>query len=267
MARRESAPSAALQSITTTNPFFFTARVVLETGEGRYKIIDGTMTNCRLPQPDWQIISRSINLADGKASTTNALFKFLGVPLFYLPYLRHPVDDTGRESGFLIPVVSTGSSIKGYTFGEQVYWVINRSMDMIAGMEYFSKRGWAPNGDFRYKGPGLDHLTVRWNALLDRGTELPVTTGSTTLVLTNQGGVDINALGRKDLGSETRLAGNVEYLSSYVYRLVFNDNYWQAVSSEVQSDVSVTHAHKGFIPSACNGPIPDLCRHHGHHCH
>ena len=252
---------------TTTNPFLFTARVVLETGEGRYKIIDGTMTNCRLPRPDWQIISRSINLADGKASTTNALFKFLGVPLFYLPYLRHPVDDTGRESGFLIPVVSTGSSIKGYTFGEQVYWVINRSMDMIAGMEYFSKRGWAPNGDFRYKGPGLDHLTVRWNALLDRGTELPVTTGSTTLVLTNQGGVDINALGRKDLGSETRLAGNVEYLSSYVYRLVFNDNYWQAVSSEVQSDVSVTHAHQWIYSLRRNGPIPDLCRHHVHHCH
>ena len=235
---------------TTTNPFFFTARVVLETGEGRYKIIDGTMTNCRLPKPDWQIISRSIKLEDGKASTTNALFKFLGVPLFYLPYLRHPVDDTGRESGFMIPVVSTGSSIRGYTFGEQVYWAINRSMDMIAGMEYFSKRGWAPNGDFRYKGPGLDHLTVRWNALLDRGIELPITTGSTTLVLTNQGGVDIYALGRKDLGSETRLAGNVEYLSSYVYRLVFNDNYWQAVSSEVKSDVSVTHAHKGFVPSA-----------------
>jgi LPS-assembly protein len=36
--------------------------------------------------------------------------------------------------------------------GEQVYWVINRSMDMVVGSEYFSKRGWAPNGDFRYKG-------------------------------------------------------------------------------------------------------------------
>jgi LPS-assembly protein len=69
------------------------------------------------------------------------------------------------------------------------------------------------------------------------------------MVLTNQGGVDINALGRKDFGQETRLAGNVEYLSSYVYRLVFNDNYWQAVSSQAKSDVSLTHAHRGFIPS------------------
>ena len=42
---------------------------------------------------------------------------------------------------------------------------------MVVGAEYYSKRGWAPNGDFRYKGPGLDHLIARWNALLDRGIE------------------------------------------------------------------------------------------------
>ena len=52
-----------------------------------------------------------------------------------------------------------------------MYWAINRSMDMVVGAEYYSKRGWAPNGDFRYKGPGLDHLIARWNALLDRGIE------------------------------------------------------------------------------------------------
>jgi len=234
---------------TTANPFLFTGRVVLENGEGRYRLIDGTFTNCRLPRPDWQMVARSINLRDGVASMSNARFKFLGVPLFYLPYLRHPIDETGRESGFLIPVISTGSSIRGYTFGEQVYLVINRSMDMIAGTEYYSKRGWAPNGDFRYKGPGLDHATVRWNALLDRGTWQPSSANPSTLVLVNQGGLDMSAIGRKDITPETRLAGSVDYLSSYVYRLVFNDNYWQAVSSEVQSNISLTHARKGFVPS------------------
>jgi LPS-assembly protein len=235
---------------STTNPLLFTARVALQTGEGHYRIIDGTMTNCRLPKPDWEIISRAIKLEDNKASTTNAWFKFLGVPIFYLPYLRHPADETGRESGFLFPILPGNySSIRGYTFGEQFYWVINRSMDLLVGTEYYSKRGWAPNGDFRYKGRGLDHLTARWNALLDRGIELPSVTDPSQMALTNQGGVDITVLGRKDITSETRLAGCVDYLSSYVYRLVFNDNYWQAVSSEVKSDISLTHAHQGFVPS------------------
>jgi LPS-assembly protein len=237
---------------STTNPFLFSGRVLLETGEGHYRIIDGAMTNCRLPRPDWQILSRSIKLENGTASTSSAYFKLFGVPIFYLPYLRHPVEETGRESGLLIPVFSVGSSIRGYTFGEQVYWVISRNMDMTAGTEYYSKRGWAPSGDFRYKGLGLDHLTARWNAMLDRGIKETVAASSTQLAstqLVNQGGVDITAQGRKDLDHETRLAGNVEYLSNYVYRLVFSDDYSQAVSSEVQSSVSLTHAHNGLVPS------------------
>ena len=143
---------------------------MLQTGDDNYRLIDGTMTNCRFPRPDWQIISRAINLENSTASTSNSFFKLLGMPVFYLPYLRHAVDENGRESGLLIPVLSN-SSIKGFIVGEQVYWVINRSMDMVAGVELYSKRGWAPNGDFRYKGRDLDHLIVRWNALLDRGVE------------------------------------------------------------------------------------------------
>lgn len=230
---------------STANPFLFSGRVLLQTGEGKYKIIDGTMTNCRLPRPDWVLISRQIKLENGEASTKNAVFKFLGMPLFYLPYLRHPTEETGRESGFLIPVLPYNSSVKGWVMGDQVYWAINRSMDMVIGTDYYSKRGWAPNGDFRYKGPGLDHFTARWNALIDRGVRIPPSTA-----LVNQGGTDILAVGRYDLSDETHAAANVEFLSSYVYKLVFNDNYLQAVNSEVHSTISLTRAHHGWVPSA-----------------
>jgi LPS-assembly protein len=236
---------------STTNPFLFSGRVLLQTGEGSYRIVDGTMTNCRLPRPDWQLFARAITLEGGVASTSNTYLKLFGVPIFYLPYLRHPVDETGRQSGLLIPVISNGSSIRGYTFGEQVYVVLSRSMDMVIGSEYFSKRGFAPNGDFRYKGPGLDHLQVRWNALLDRGiAATPPATG-----LVNQGGIDIMAEGRKDFSPDTRLAGNVEYLSSYVYRLVFNDSYSQAVNSQVRSSLALTHNHDGFVSSGFIGRL------------
>jgi LPS-assembly protein len=249
---------------STANPFIFSGRVLIQTGEGSYRIVDGSMTNCRLPRPDWQLLSHSIALDNGQASTRSSIFEFLNIPIFYLPYLRHPIDDTGRQSGFLIPVVSN-SSLKGFIVGEQYYWVINRSMDMVVGSEYYSKRGWAPNGDFRYKGNGPDQLTVRWNALLDRGVgqAVDVTSASPTpgkpadlnpraipTEIVNQGGVDVVASGRKDLSAETRVAGIVEFLSSYVYRLVFNDNYSQAISSEVASDLSLIHSHNGFAPSA-----------------
>jgi LPS-assembly protein len=235
---------------STTTPLEFWGRVLLETGEGNYKIIDGSITNCRLPHPDWQIIAHAISLDDKNASTKNAFFAFLGIPIFYLPYLKHPANDNGRVSGLLIPTPSN-SSIKGYVIGEGVYWAISRNMDMVVGSEYYSKRGWAPNGDFRYKGPGLDQLIARWNALLDRGIEEPTTNaqGQVTNQLVNQGGVDVTVLGRKDFSPNTRVAGSMEYLSSYVYRLVFDDNYSQAISSQVASEVVLTDNHNGLIPS------------------
>ncbi|MGB0065776.1 MAG: LPS assembly protein LptD, partial [Terracidiphilus sp.] len=236
---------------TTTNPLLFSGRVLLQTGEGRYRIVDGSITNCRLPHPDWRIVAHSISLNDKTASMSNAAFEFLRIPVFYFPYLQHRSDETGRVSGFLIPVASN-SSIEGYVVGEQVYWVISRSMDAVIGTEYFSKRGWAPNGDFRYKGPGLDHVLARWNSLFDRGVEVPVSNpqpGQPTTQLVNQGGIDVSLLGRKDFSPNTRIAGVAEYLSSYVYRLVFNDNYSQATSSQVASEIALTHNHNGFLPS------------------
>jgi LPS-assembly protein len=239
---------------STTNPLRFSGRVVLQTGEGHYRVIDGSITNCHLPKPDWKLISRSIDLNDNEASTTNTVFKFFGVPIFYIPYLRHPVDEIGRQSGLLIPIPGN-SSIKGFILGEQAYWVISRSMDMTVGMEYYSRRGWAPNGDFRYRGSGLDHLTVRWNGLFDRGVrgvkEVVGVTGAQeeTVELVSHSGADVTSFGRKDFSDETRLAGKVEYLSSYAYRLVFNESYSQAISSEVASDLALTHAHNGFIAS------------------
>ena len=248
---------------STTNPMLFKGRVLLQTGEGSYRVIDGSITNCHLPHPDWRVISKTIQLENQHAETKNAWFELLGVPIFYLPYLRHPANEGDRESGLLIPVPSN-SSIKGYVIGEQIYWAINRSIDMIVGSEYFSKRGWAPNGDFRYRGPGYDHLIARWNALLDRGVEQDFGTVATPSAksafppghipapagqaLVNQGGVDVMALGRKDLTPDTRVAGTVEYLSSYVYRLVFAENFSTAISSEVASDLALTHQHNGFVP-------------------
>jgi len=235
------------QIFTTPDPFIFTGRVLLQTAEGSYRILDGSMTSCRLPKPDWALVSRSIQVDDGKASTHNSFFKFWQVPLFYLPFVARNLDETGRETGFLIPT-GENSSTKGLVIGEEVYWVINRSMDMTIGAEYWSKRGWHPKGDFRYKGQDLDGLTVRWDALLDRGIEETLS-GATTPTLVNQGGTDILAYGRKDLSTNTRVAGNVEYLSSYIYRLAFDPNLTQATSSEVQSNVALTQNLRGFIPS------------------
>ena len=129
------------------------------------------MTSCRLPHPDWVIAAGRIDMADGQASARNALFRILNIPIVYLPYFTHPVMSSDRQSGFLIPVFSQ-SNTKGNVFGEQYYLALNRSMDLTFGTDYYSKRGWAPSGEFRYRGHGDDFADIRFTALFDRGIVL-----------------------------------------------------------------------------------------------
>ena len=141
-------PSANKRKLvyTTANPFLFTGHVVIKEGPERYQIIEGTMTSCLLPDPDWRIHSSLIRVNYGEARAKNSYFTLLGVPILYLPYVTHPVNTETRESGLLIPVFGT-SSTKGTIVGDSIYLVLNRSMDVTFGTQYFSKRGWSPSGD------------------------------------------------------------------------------------------------------------------------
>ena len=232
-------PSASKKKLvyTTANPFLFTGRVLIKEGPERYQVIQGTMTSCLLPDPDWQIHSSLIHLNYGQAKAKNSYFTLLGVPILYLPYVTHPVDAGSRQSGLLLPVVGT-SSTKGTIVGDSIYLAINRSMDATVGTQYFSKRGWSPSGDFRYRGRGEDFVNARFTALFDRGLAPDYL---------DQGGQDIFFSGRRDfdLDEHTRAVATGEYLSSFVYREAFAESFSLAVASQVTSSAFITHNDAG----------------------
>ncbi len=225
---------------TTTNPFLFTGKVVIKSGPDQFRVIGGTMTSCRLPHPDWVIAAGRIDMADGQASARNALFRVLNIPIVYLPYFTHPVMSSDRQSGFLIPVYSQ-SNTKGSVFGEQYYFAINRSADLTVGTDYYSKRGWAPSGEFRYRGRGDDFADIRFTALFDRGIML-----GTPPKLVDQGGQDVLLNGRYSFGPHTRLVSNAEYLSSIIYREAFAESFSQATATQVNSNIYLTHNNNGI---------------------
>jgi LPS-assembly protein len=232
-------PSASKRKLvyTTANPFLFTGKVLIKEGPERYQIIQGTMTSCLLPDPDWQIHSSLIWVNYGEARARSSYFTLLGVPILYLPYVTHPVDTNNRESGLLLPALGT-SSTKGTIVGESIYLVINRSTDATVGTQYFSKRGWSPSGDFRYRGRGEDFVNARFTALFDRGLAPDYL---------DQGGQDIVFSGRRDfdLDEHTRAVATGEYLSSYVYREAFAESFALAVASQVTSSAFLTHNDGG----------------------
>ena len=69
-------PSASKRKLvyTTANPFLFTGKLLIKEGPERYQIIEGTMTSCLLPDPDWRIHSALIRVNYGAGASEEQLF-------------------------------------------------------------------------------------------------------------------------------------------------------------------------------------------------
>jgi LPS-assembly protein len=223
-----------------SNPFLFTGRMVVRTGPQQYEIYEGTVTSCQLPNPDWMLYADkfTVDMDSKKAKAQNSTFRVMNIPLLYLPYVTHPVDSEGRQTGFLIPTPGY-SSTKGLILGEEIYWAINRSTDLTVGSEYFSLRGWSQSATFRYRGLGNDFAKAHYTGLQDRG----ITTNGVYL---NQGGEDVTFSGRHDFSASTRVVADAEYLSSFAYRQAVAESFSQAVSSDILSIAYGVHEANGY---------------------
>ena len=225
--------------LVTSNPFLFFGRVVVKTGPRDYDIYDGSVTSCLLPNPDWLLSSGHLSLNENQARASKTIFHLVGLPILFLPYATHPVNSEQRQSGILIPDIGQ-SSTKGWIIGQEAYITLGRSADLSLGLLYYSLRGWSESGTFRAKGLGENFVQAHFSALQDRGY---TPDGG---VFTNQGGEDVTAAFRKQLTATSRVVGDAEYLSSYVFRQAFTENFNQAVSSDITSIAYFTNQNHGL---------------------
>ena len=223
--------------LTTPSPLAFTGKVVEKHGPNHYLVREGSVTTCELPHPKWQFNARRLVVdVDGSAKIYNSNFRISGIPVLYFPFVTHPVQKQQRDSGLLIPSFGN-SSTKGKIAGESVYWAINRSMDATVGAEYYSKRGWAQRGEFRARPSDTAFVDFSYVGVVDRGIGTPPQ---------DQGGEDARFIAEGRFGNNFRGAANVDYLSSFVFRIAFTDVYSQAIDSEVKSQIFLSNTTNGF---------------------
>jgi LPS-assembly protein len=233
-------------TLTSSNPIAFSARTMEQTGPQEYVLYHGSVTSCELPHPKWRFHAAKIILRVGdSAKVYQSTFRLKGVPILYLPYASPPVEKLGRQSGFLIPVIST-SNTKGTIVGDSYYWAINRSMDAEAGAEYMSKVGWMLLGDYRAKPTQSSFLNFNYFQVLTSTTVPVTTTANAPPTNVNEGGEDIKLNGAAMLGHDVRGVASLEYLSSFVFREQFSPTFTQAVNSEVVSTAFVTKSLDGY---------------------
>ncbi len=217
--------------LTSSNPFAFTGKVVDKTGPDRYVVHSGTVTTCKLPHPKWQFNAHRVVVdVGGNAYLYETNFRIRGIPILFLPFATHPTRHLARQSGFLMPSIGQ-STIKGKIFGDAFYWAINRSMDARFGGEYFSKRGSSQQGEYRYRPSTSSFMDVNYFGVIDK---------------LHQGGEDVRFTGESRFGRNFRAVADVDYLSSFLFRLVFNEIFSQAVYSEVKSQAFLSNTRSGY---------------------
>jgi LPS-assembly protein len=224
--------------LTSSNPFAFTGQMVEKVGRDKYIIHHGTITSCAADKPQWTFnVERAVVDVGDQAHLYHSSFRLEGVPIFYFPYVQHPVEKLGRQSGFLIPSLGQ-SSRKGTIIGEGIYWAINRSMDATLAAEYFSHRGWSQHGEFRARPSDRSFINASYFGVLDRGTGTPKV---------DQGGQDVRLNAEAPLPGGFRGVADLNYLSSFVFRLAFAETFTLAVNSEVRSNAFLSKSYKGFF--------------------
>jgi LPS-assembly protein len=222
--------------LTSTAPFAFTGKHVEKTSPDHYLVYDGTITTCELPHPNWQFDARKVMVdVGGNAKIYRSTFELHGLPILYFPFATHPVEKESRQSGFLMP--SAGhSSTYGYTVADAYYWAINRMMDATLGAEYMSLRGWSQRGELRVRPSETSYVDLNYFGVIDRGIgSPPVKEGGENARLNSAGNLD-----------GFRAVTNIDYLSSFVFRLAFNEVFSQAVYSEVKSQGFLSKSADGF---------------------
>ncbi len=107
-------------------------------------------TSCAPGNNDWYLEASRIQLdqEEGLGTAHNARLRFLGVPIFYSPWLQFPIDDR-RRSGLLYPIVGD-TDRTGFDVRQPVYLNLAPNYDLTLTPRYMSERGFQIGGDGRY---------------------------------------------------------------------------------------------------------------------
>ncbi len=217
----------------TDNPFYIRAKSVERVDEDTYKLRGASVSPCKNTEKGWSISGHSARVEVGdKVVTRGTLFRFLRVPVIYSPFLVNSIASDPRRTGFLLPHIGS-SSQKGFIAGDGFFWTINRSADLLVGLENYSVRGLARRAQFRAVPSSTSFLVVDYFGVNDKG--------GGPLRAFRAPGQSLRAVGQTvNLGHGFRGVLDVDYISSLAFRLTFAPSFTEAVGSEVHQSGFLT---------------------------
>lgn len=135
----------ALRKLSATENNFILKSDAVELGDGVYRMSEGFLTTCPLPQPEYVIKARRIDVYPDKyLEARGVLVEILGVPVLPLPVLRLSLTREAMEryqrGEFPIPAAGVNED-KGTYFGITYPYSIDEKNELQLKTEYSSKQG------------------------------------------------------------------------------------------------------------------------------
>jgi len=225
--------------LMTSNPFYFEGKWA-ERLTDKYILHEGFVTDCKIPKPWWRLQAPKFDIIPHqRAIGYHAVFYLKGLPLFYFPAFYKTLKRLPRRSGFLQPSIGRSTQY-GEFFGLGYYWAINRSYDLFYRGEYYTLRGLASLAEFRGKvTPGTD-FDFNLYGVNDRG----VNTGNGSIQ--KEGGYQFSLQAKSNLGDGWDFRGDINYLSSFLFRQSWAQSFQGAIYSESRSDLVLAKHWDGF---------------------
>ena len=151
--------------------FHFVADRLEERNDGSLVLEGGAFTSCAQPNPRWNFTAgRAVVNPDRHVWLRHVGFRVKGVPLLFLPAVYYPIEEDGRQTGFLIPRYSR-SDLRGHLISQGFYWAINRSMDATFSVDHFTVAGTGFGGEYRYRGDSGSRGEAELFLINDKTTE------------------------------------------------------------------------------------------------
>ena len=118
--------------------------------DGVITITDATYSTCEPGDSTWQMTTSEIAIdqESGFATVKNAQLKVKDIPVFYLPWIKFPVNDR-RSSGLLFPTIHAGSS-NGFDYAQPIYWNLANNYDATITPRLIQERGIGLEVEFRH---------------------------------------------------------------------------------------------------------------------
>lgn len=220
--------------LTTSNPFYFQGKWAQRLSD-RYILYQGVVTDCKLPSAWWVLRAPVFDIIPGdRAIAHHSVLRLKRFPILYTPIFYKSLERSPRKSGIVNPHLGNNSR-RGKMIGIGYYWAINRSYDLLYDTEYFSQRGFAHDVSFRGKVNESTSFNFSLYGVNDRGIEVNNT-------LQKAPGYLFSVTGRSDLGHGWLAQGELNYLSSFLFRQTFSESFHEGIFAESHS-VGVLSKH------------------------